>query len=156
METVYIGLGSNLNQPLHQMNRAVSALRRLPRTRFVKVSRYYRTEPLGPPGQSAYLNAVARIQTRIPPLELLHCMQRQESRQRRKRKLRWGPRTIDLDILLYGSRIIRHRDLHVPHYAIAVRDFVLLPLLDVAPISLEIPGEGTLEQLAHDCGLGQD
>jgi len=156
METVYIGLGSNLSQPLQQLNRAVSALQRLPRSKFGQVSKYYKTDPLGPPGQDPYLNAVVRLDTRLTPLELLYRLQKQELRQRRKRKRRWGPRTIDLDILLFGTRKIRHRDLVVPHYAMAVRDFVLQPLLDVAPKNLVVPDEGTLEELAHRCGLGQD
>lgn len=156
MEAVYIGLGSNLDQPLIQLNRAVSALQRMPRSRFVKVSRYYKTEPMGPPGQDPYLNAVARLETRLSPLELLYRLQRQELKQRRRRTQVWGPRTIDLDILMFGQRIIKHRDLEVPHYAMTIRDFVLLPLLDVAPENLMVPGEGKLEELAQYCGLGQD
>lgn len=156
METVYIGLGSNLNQPLQQLNKAVGALQRMPRSKFVQVSKYYKTDPLGPPGQDAYLNAVVRLDTRLAPLELLHRLQRQELKQRRRRKRFWGPRTIDLDILLYGDRVINHRDLVVPHYAMTVRDFVLQPLLDVAPANLIVPGESSLEELAHRCGLGQD
>lgn len=156
MDPVYIALGSNLQQPKHQLDTAVKFLKRLPRSRFIDVSDYYCTDPVGPAGQQSYLNAVAKIETRLAPLELLYRLQRQEDRQLRKRGVHWGPRTIDLDILLYGQRIIRHRDLTVPHYAMTLRDFVLIPLLDVAPKTLNIPGYGRLDLLASGKSLRQD
>lgn len=156
MESVYIALGSNLHQPKIQLDTAVKFIQRLPRSNFVAVSPYYCTDPVGPVGQKAYLNAVARIESRLPPLELLYRMQRQENRQLRKRGVHWGPRTLDLDLLLYGQRVIRHRDLEVPHYAMTIRDFVLMPLLDVAPKTLNIPGYGPLDRLASERSLGQD
>ncbi len=156
MEPVYIALGSNLRQPKIQLDRAVKFLKRLPRSRFIAVSPYYCTDPVGPVGQPSYLNAVAKIDSRLSPLELLYRMQRQENQQLRKRGAHWGPRTIDLDLLLYGERVIHHRDLEVPHYAMTSRDFVLIPLLDVAPRTLKIPGYGQLDLLASNKSLGQD
>lgn len=154
--TAYIGLGSNLDCPPRQMRRAIAFLERLPRSRLQAVSKFHRTQAIGPVGQPDYLNAVARIETRIAPLELLLRLQQQEARQGRKRSIRWGPRTIDLDILLYGELQIHRRGLRVPHYALTERRFVVAPLLEVAPSDLHIPAVGSLSGVASALRLGQD
>ena len=145
---VYIALGSNLENPVRQLNQAVAALKAMPKTRWGVVSPYYSSKPMGPDDQPDYVNAVARINTRLSPLALLDRLQRIERQQGRVRKsVRWGPRTLDLDLLLYGRKHIRQRRLVVPHYGLAERDFVIIPLLDVANGNLKIPGTGLLSEL---------
>ncbi len=148
MPDVYIALGSNLEDPVAQLDRAVAALQHLPKTRWRAISPYYRSPPMGPADQPDYVNAVARLETRLAPLALLDRLQRIERRQGRVRKAQqWGPRTLDLDLLLYGQKQIRQRRLIVPHYGLAERSFVVVPLADVAEANLEIPGVGLLSML---------
>ncbi|HID83268.1 MAG TPA: 2-amino-4-hydroxy-6-hydroxymethyldihydropteridine diphosphokinase [Chromatiales bacterium] len=148
MPEVYIALGSNLDDPVRQLDQAVAALKALPKTHWHVVSPYYYSKPMGPDDQPDYVNAVARIDTRLTPLALLDRLQWIERRQGRVRKsVRWGPRTLDLDLLLYGRKRIRQRRLIVPHYDLAERDFVIIPLLDVANGDLNIPGIGLLSAL---------
>lgn len=148
MAEVYIALGSNLDDPIRQLDQAIASLKTLPKTRWSAISSYYFSKPMGPDDQPDYVNAVARIDTRLAPLALLDHLQRIERRQGRVRKgVRWGPRTLDLDLLLYGRKRIRQRRLVVPHYDLAERDFVVIPLLDVASRNLNIPGIGLLSGL---------
>lgn len=148
MAEVYIALGSNLDDPVRQLNQAIAALKTMPKTRWGVVSAYYSSKPMGPDDQPDFVNAVARIDTRLTPLALLDRLQWIERRQGRVRKnVRWGPRTLDLDMLLYGRKQIRQRRLVVPHYDLAERDFVIIPLLDVAGGGLKIPGVGLLSAL---------
>ena len=128
MITTYIGLGSNLGDSLQILNDAVSQLEKLGQ---VRVSPFYRTPPMGPQDQPDYLNAVAELQTTLEPLVLLDELQRIENQAGRVRLRRWGERTLDLDILLYGMQKIHHPRLTVPHIGILERDFVLVPLLDL-------------------------
>jgi 2-amino-4-hydroxy-6-hydroxymethyldihydropteridine diphosphokinase len=140
----YIGLGSNLDHPRRQIARALRALGRLPRTRLVAVSRNYATEPIGATGpQPDFVNAVARVATALSPRALLAALLAIERRQRRRREpgRRNAPRTIDLDLLLYGRRRVRVPHLVVPHPRMHERAFVLRPLADVAP-TLVVPGRG--------------
>ncbi|WP_208949983.1 2-amino-4-hydroxy-6-hydroxymethyldihydropteridine diphosphokinase [Rahnella sp. ChDrAdgB13] len=147
MIRVYLALGSNLSRPLDQVNCALEALAHLPRTRFVAVSPFYRSKPLGPQDQPDYLNAVVSLDTLLPPEELLDCTQAIEQNQGRVRKAeRWGPRTLDLDMLCYGDRVIDTERLTVPHYHMKNREFMLYPLADLAP-DLVFPDGETLQSV---------
>lgn len=115
MERVYIGLGSNLAEPLRQLQAALAAIAELPHSQLVTTSSFYASDPLGPPDQPRYVNAVAALDTELAPLELLDALQRIEQEQGRVRKAeRWGPRTLDLDILLFGNRLLSEERLTVP------------------------------------------
>ncbi len=149
MIDAYVGLGSNLGDPLAQLRRAVRALAALPGTRLCAVSPRYRNRPLGPADQPDYVNAVARLATDLAPRDLLAALQDIERAQGRVRDgRRWGPRTLDLDLLLYGDEVIDEPGLRVPHPGLAERDFVVLPLARVAPPGLTVPGRGRLTALA--------
>jgi len=134
MSRVYLALGSNLADPLHQVQEALDALAVLPRTTRVITSSFYRTPPYGPPDQPDYLNAAVALDTELAPEDLLDQTQRIEQEQGRVRKdQRWGPRTLDLDIMLFGSLTLNTPRLIVPHYDIHNRAFMLVPLLEIAP-----------------------
>ena len=145
--TAYVGLGSNLDDPLQQVASALEELDRLPLTRCVRRSSLYRTRPLGAQNQPDYINAVAQLETGLAPEPLLDALQELERRHRRVREgPRWGPRTLDLDLLLYDVQRVTSERLIVPHPEMTRRAFVLLPLAEVAPDGLEIPGYGSLAQ----------
>ncbi|MDH4567256.1 2-amino-4-hydroxy-6-hydroxymethyldihydropteridine diphosphokinase [Pseudomonas sp. BN414] len=151
MERVYIGLGSNLAEPVSQLRGALAALADLPRTRLAAVSSLYASDPLGPPDQPRYVNAVAALETELAPLELLDALQTIELAQGRVRKdERWGPRTLDLDILLFGQRRIDEPRLQVPHYHMHARAFVLYPLAEIA-VDLQLPDGRPLQTLLDAC-----
>ena len=129
MTLVYIAIGSNLASPLEQVNAAIRALADIPDSRVVSVSSLYRTPPLGPQDQPDYLNAAVALETSLAPEALLDHTQRIELQQGRVRKAeRWGPRTLDLDIMLFGDAIINSERLTVPHYDMKNRGFMLWPL----------------------------
>ena len=152
MERVYIGLGSNLAEPLRQLQAALAAIAELPHSQLVTTSSFYASDPLGPPDQPRYVNAVAALDTALAPLELLDALQRIEQEQGRVRKAeRWGPRTLDLDILLFGDRLLSETRLTVPHYHMHARAFVLYPLAEIAPTDLQLPDGRRLEQLLAAC-----
>lgn len=145
MQTVrcYLGLGANLAQPVLQLQQALASLQQLPRTKVAAVSGFYASKPMGPQDQPDYVNAVAAIDTALAPESLLDALQQIEQQQGRARKdERWGPRTLDLDILLYGNEIINTARLTVPHYGLQLREFVLYPLYEIAP-QLSLP-DGTV------------
>ncbi len=147
----YIGLGSNLGEPKDQLKKAIAALRHLPDSRLTALSRLYRSQPMGPADQPDYLNAVAMLDTRLSPEALLDALQAIESEQGRVRgPQRWGPRTLDLDLLLYGAEIIDTERLKVPHPGLPERSFVLYPLADVAP-ELVLPDGRSLRELLAVC-----
>ncbi|MGP0171573.1 2-amino-4-hydroxy-6-hydroxymethyldihydropteridine diphosphokinase [Pseudomonas sp. NCHU5208] len=149
MERVYIGLGSNLETPRQQLHSALAALARLPQSHLVAHSSLYASDPLGPPDQPRYVNAVAALDTELQPWTLLDALQHIEQEQGRVRKAeRWGPRTLDLDILLFGQRLIDDERLTVPHYHMQARPFVLYPLAELAPELLLPDGRGLPELLA--------
>jgi len=150
-EIVYIGLGSNLENPRDQVQRALVELGQIPGTRVDCHSSLYLSAPLGPEDQPDYVNAVARLSTELQPLPLLDALQRIEQKHGRVRERHWGPRTLDLDILLYGDHCIDLPRLLVPHPHMHQRGFVLKPLLEIAP-DLCVPGRGPLVELAamHD------
>ncbi|WP_257253935.1 MULTISPECIES: 2-amino-4-hydroxy-6-hydroxymethyldihydropteridine diphosphokinase [unclassified Endozoicomonas] len=133
MTTAYIALGSNLENPGLQLQRAVDDIDSLPEVEVSGCSKLYISDPVGPKGQPDYCNAAVRIETRLAPLALLDIMQAIENDHGRVRTVRWGPRTLDLDIILYGDNIIESERLTVPHYQMHVRNFVLCPILDIDP-----------------------
>jgi len=144
---VYIGLGSNLDDPLSQVRAAIDELAALPQSRLHAVSPLYRTPPLGPADQPDYINAVVAVDTDLEPLTLLDELQRIEHYHGRVRSLRWGPRTLDLDLLLYGDRTIASERLIVPHPGLSERPFVIFPLQAIAP-ELILPDGTSLASLA--------
>ncbi|AKJ42942.1 2-amino-4-hydroxy-6-hydroxymethyldihydropteridine diphosphokinase [Pragia fontium] len=147
MAQVFIALGSNLNQPLAQIDAALDAIKHIPQTQLVNCSRFYRTKPLGPQDQPDYLNAVVEITTQLQPEQLLDATQLIELNQGRVRKdERWGPRTLDLDILLFDNQTINTPRLTVPHYDMHNRAFMLYPLADIAP-DLVLPNGISLAEM---------
>lgn len=150
----YIGLGSNLDNPELQLKIALAALNEIPGVSLVQSSSFYRSKPLGPSDQPDFINAVVLLASDLTAMELLGRLQLIENRQGRDRDgQRWGPRTLDLDILLYGNEIINEAELTVPHPEIRHRNFVLMPLLELDP-DIEIPGLGRAEELLEDIGTG--
>lgn len=151
MTRVYIGIGSNLQDPLAQVQRALVALSLIPESRLVAQSRMYRSEPMGPQDQPSYINAVAALETNLSALALLRHLQAIEQAQGRIRNgTHWGPRTLDLDMLLFGGESINQSELVVPHPGLHERNFVLYPLYDIGP-ELVIPGRGPLKTLKLQC-----
>lgn len=151
MIDVFIALGANLAEPKTQILNAIQALQQLPECELVAYSPLYSSSPMGPQDQPDYVNAVAQLTTRLAPHALLDELQRIEQEQGRVRKdERWGPRTLDLDLVLYGQQIIQDERLTVPHYGMKQRAFVLVPLSDVAP-DLTLPDGQKLAELAATC-----
>ncbi|WP_127477964.1 2-amino-4-hydroxy-6-hydroxymethyldihydropteridine diphosphokinase [Sulfurivermis fontis] len=146
----YIGLGSNLDNPAEQLRRALTALAGIPDTRLAACSRFYRSAPLGPQDQPDYVNAVAALDTGLAPEALLDALQAIETAQGRVRLRRWGPRTLDLDILLYGDTVLATPRLSVPHPGLAERSFVLYPLAELVP-DLLLPDGRRLADLLRQC-----
>jgi len=150
MERIYIGLGSNLADPAEQLRSALDALEQLPQTALAGVSAFYQSDSLLP-GQPRYTNAVAALDSELAPLDLLDALQAIENDQGRERLERWGPRTLDLDILLFGDRLIDEPRLKVPHYQIQERAFVLYPLAELAPQDLRLADGRSLPDLLAAC-----
>ena len=133
MTVAYVGIGSNLDDPRAHVTQAFVDLDRLPHTRVVKKSSLYRSAPVGYAAQPDFVNAVAQLETRLPAERLLAEMQDVEERHQRKRSFPNAPRTLDLDLLLYGNSTIARPELSVPHPRMHERAFVLKPLLEIAP-----------------------
>lgn len=131
----YLGLGANLGEPAQQVREALERLNDADEVEVSRVSTFYRNPPLGPANQPWYVNAVARVRTRLGPEELLRLLQRIETDMGRERGERWGPRAIDLDLLLYNGEVIFTPDLVVPHPEMHQRAFVLAPLAEIAPLA---------------------
>ncbi|GJJ79624.1 2-amino-4-hydroxy-6-hydroxymethyldihydropteridine pyrophosphokinase [Pasteurella canis] len=148
MKPVYIALGSNLSTPIAQLNTALKALNQLPHTVLIKSSSFYQSKPLGPQDQPDYVNAVAYLQTDLPAFKLLDYLQQIENTQGRIRLRRWGERTLDLDILLYDNEIIQTERLTIPHYDMHNREFVIVPLFEIAP-TLVLPNKIRLTDLVQ-------
>jgi 2-amino-4-hydroxy-6-hydroxymethyldihydropteridine diphosphokinase len=143
----YVGIGSNLADPALQVRTAFAALRSLPDSGFARCSPLYRSAPMGPSDQPDFVNAAAVILSRLDPHELMRNLQALEDAQGRRRDTpHWGPRVLDLDLLVLGSLVIDTPDLRVPHPGIAERNFVLFPLADIAP-HLLVPGLGSVKKL---------
>ena len=144
--TAYIGLGANIDDPQQQLIRALKALNGLPSTRLTGWSSFYSSRPLGPQDQPDFINAVAVIETSLPPAELLAHTQHLESAQGREKRRHWGERCIDLDILLYGDQVVDTPDLTIPHAGLTERSFVIVPLLEIAP-DTTLPDGRPLQQI---------
>ena len=149
MTIAYIGLGSNLEDPRAQVSSAMAELEGLPASRVLGKSSLYLSAPLGPSDQPDFINAVVKLETGLTPAVLLRHIQALEHGHGRRRERHWGPRTLDLDLLLYGNKKIKNRTLTVPHPEIGKRNFVLCPLLELAP-GIEIPGQGPARELLRD------
>lgn len=162
MVRVYIALGANLDSPEKQLEQACDALSTLAEGDTLQVSPFYRSVPMGDIEQPDYVNGVVSLDTSLSALELLHQLQDIETKQGRIRQRRWGPRTLDLDLLLYGQQHLSTPELTVPHYGMKQRSFVLVPLCDIAPelilpcgtplarlVTAELKAELIL--LQHDC-----
>lgn len=133
--TVHIALGSNLGDRAAHLHAAIAAIAKLPGTTILRISPFLETEPVGPVSQPLFLNAAAALQTRLSARDLLNhllAIERSEGRQRQSGQ-RWGPRTLDLDLLLYGDAIIESPDLTIPHPRLHERMFVLGPLAEISP-----------------------
>ena len=153
MHTVYLGLGANLNAPRKQIHAAVAALKALEDVEFVCVSHDYASKPMGPQDQPDYVNAVACVKTALMPEQLLGLTQAIELEHGRVRKeQRWGPRTLDIDILLFGNDVIDTPRLTVPHYGLTEREFVVYPLLEIAP-TLVLPNNQSLADITKTLPL---
>jgi 2-amino-4-hydroxy-6-hydroxymethyldihydropteridine diphosphokinase len=151
MTSVYIALGSNLDDPQSQLRKAVFALQKLHKTDLERVSSIYRSKAIGPGTQPDYLNAVALLTTRLAPLALLDALQQIERDQNRIRDVRWGPRTLDLDVLLYGNLTLELPRLTVPHPRMQERNFVLYPLLEISDDHLVLPDGTALDAFVKLC-----
>lgn len=143
----YIGLGSNLDDPEAQIERAIRRLGSIPQSRVAARSSLYRSAPFGPVEQPDFINAVAALSTRLSGRRLLEELKHLEEELGRRPGERWGPRLIDLDLLVYGTDTINEDGLTVPHPGIGERNFVLLPLREIAP-DLVVPGLGRLAGIA--------
>lgn len=146
MVAAYIGLGSNLDDPAARITSALQSISLIPTTTLLRCSSRYRSRPRGPQDQPDYINAVAEIDTRLTAEQLFDCLQAIEKQQGRVRTQRWGPRTLDLDLLLFGGAVLHSDTLTVPHPEMHRRAFVLYPLHEIAP-DIEIPGHGSIRQL---------
>ena len=142
----YIGLGSNLNNPKEQIKQALMALDGSEDVSVVGLSSLYQSKPVDGSDQPDYLNAVCKVNTHLTALELLHVCQHIEQSQHRVREKKWGARTIDLDIIIYGAQVIASKQLVVPHPEMMNRHFVLVPLYEIEP-DLDVPVLGPLEEL---------
>ena len=143
MPLAYIALGANLDDPLGQLRAALDAVAALPDSRMLRTSSFYRTAPVGAPGQPDYLNAVAALETGLAPDDLLAALLEIEHDFGRRREYRNAPRTLDLDLLLYDDAVIDRPHLQVPHPRLHLRAFVLVPLAEIAP-ELRLPGRGSV------------
>ena len=144
----YIGLGSNLEDPVQQLLTTLTELDQLDRCQLVAQSSLYSSKPVGPQDQPDFVNAVAKLKTELTPLVLLDRLQALEQSHRRIRERHWGPRTLDLDLLLYDDDFITNPRLTVPHAHMHERGFVLLPLQEIAP-EISIPGKGLVTEILH-------
>ena len=142
----FVGLGANLENPLQQVRQAIAELDAIERTRVLVASSLYRSAPVGYADQPDFINAVAKLQTRLSPHELLDALHVIENRHGRRRSVRNAPRTLDLDLLLYGMLVVHEEGLTLPHPRMHERAFVLLPLAEIAP-DAPLPGHAPVSQL---------
>ncbi len=149
MPLAYIGLGSNLQQPLLQIQQALDELAELPDTKLLSSSPFYSSRAIGPE-QPDFINAAAVLETALSPIALLDELQKIELAHQRKREMHWGPRTLDLDLLLYDHQQIDLPRLNVPHPLLTQRAFVLLPLLDLDK-NLALPNGNKLQDYVAQC-----
>lgn len=140
-ETVWVGMGSNLNQPIKQLLSAKSCLEQSEEIRALRLSSFYQSKPLGPQDQPDFVNAVCTFETQLNPLDLLQFLQSIEHKQGRQRLRHWGERTLDLDILLYGNRVENLPQLTIPHIEMLNRAFVVYPMLELESTIILPTGE---------------
>lgn len=146
----YIGLGSNLSKPIEQVNNAINEIKKITQSQVKNVSALYLSKPMGPQDQDDYINAVLSLETSLPAIELLNSLQAIENKAGRVRKEnRWGARILDLDIILFGNHIINTERLTIPHYGMTEREFVLLPLAEIAP-ALQLPNGISVKLLCQN------
>jgi len=149
MSLAYIGLGSNLSDPQAQIASALDKLKQLEQCTVSQISSLYFSRPMGPQDQPDYMNAVVAIETNLNAIALLEQLQRIEKNAGRVRKdNRWGARVLDLDILLFDQQVINTERLTIPHYGLKLREFVLLPLAEIAP-NLLLPDSDSIQELAN-------
>ncbi len=146
----YIGLGSNLSEPIKQVQSAVSEIEKIPQSQIAKVSSLYLSKPMGPQDQDDFINAVVAIETSLSAVELLDALQAIENKAGRVRKEnRWGARILDLDIILFGNEVLNTERLTIPHYGMCEREFVLLPLAEIVP-ELSLPNGESIKLLSQN------
>ena len=146
MNIVFIALGSNLNNPIYHVEKGIRDINHLLNTKVLKRSSLYKSKPIGPQNQRDYINAVIKIETLQEPIELLDSLQDIEIQHHRRKTKRWGPRTLDLDILIFNKLEFNHKRLTIPHPEMINRDFVLIPLYEVTNYNFTIPKYGKLLQ----------
>ena len=146
METAFISLGSNLSHSIKHILDAFCQIDKLDNVVISKLSSLYKTKPIGPQDQNDYINAVAIVKTKLIPIDLLFALQGIEREHQRKRSVKWGPRSLDLDILLFGKLVMNTRDLIIPHPELVNREFVLIPLLEVTNQDFTIPKYGKINK----------
>lgn len=153
MEKIFVGIGSNLGDASSQVKSAISQINKIPQVRVVRAASLYGSKPFGPVEQNDFVNTVIEIGSSLEPLDLLRELKQLEQSMGRVHGVRWGPREIDLDILVYGSRNISSAKLQLPHPGISERAFVLVPLAELEP-ELMLPGElpikDAVQQLAPE------
>ncbi|MCW8832278.1 MAG: 2-amino-4-hydroxy-6-hydroxymethyldihydropteridine diphosphokinase [Colwellia sp.] len=150
LNTAYIGLGSNLSEPITQVQNAIKAIEKIPHSQVTQVSSLYLSKPMGPQDQDDYINAVLALETPLTPLELLDALQTIENKAGRVRKdNRWGARILDLDIILFSNEVINSERLTIPHYGMCEREFVLLPLAEISP-DLVLPNGESVKLLSQN------
>ncbi|MSQ55874.1 MAG: 2-amino-4-hydroxy-6-hydroxymethyldihydropteridine diphosphokinase [Betaproteobacteria bacterium] len=147
----FIGLGANLGEPEARLRSALQAIGDLPDVRLVRASSFYRSAPVGYSAQPDFINAVAEVETGMPARALLGALLQIESQAGRAREFANAPRTLDLDLLLYGNETIADEGLAVPHPRLHVRAFALAPLAEIAPDAV-VPGKGQVRELLAGCG----
>mgnify|MGYP006101400725 CR=1 FL=1 len=152
MVNAYIGLGSNLDNPKDHIKRAIEDLQQLPQSQLQLTSKLYLSKPLGPQDQDNFINAVVMLTTSLEPLDLLDQLQTIEQSHQRVRSRHWGPRTLDLDLLLFGNQKILNSRLTVPHAEINKRDFVIGPLYELCP-ELVLPNGTKIQDLLQQCPI---
>lgn len=150
MNIAYIAFGSNLEQPEQQVRQALAAVARL--GEITATSSFYRSLAIGPGEQPDYLNGVVALRTILTPWQLLSQLQAIENQQGRKRLVRWGPRTLDLDILLFNNQTLAEEQLTIPHPRILERNFVLVPLLEIAP-HIQLPSGEKIQPFQQQLGM---
>jgi len=147
LNQVFIGIGSNKNHPYFRIYTVLRQINRISKTTIVKKSSLYETKPLGPKAQPNFINAVIEVKTELEPHQLLEELQNLEKLHNRKKTKRWGPRSIDLDILIFNKLVMNTEQLIIPHPGVEYRDFVIIPLYEITSYGYKIPKYGKVSNL---------